>query len=115
MSKNSAVADVKKVMLLDLSTGKWSELAAGTILQSPSWTRDGRYLYFEDLGSDGPEIDRVALAGAKKERVTALKGVPRVSMPDSSGPWTGVAPDDSPLIMRDVGSRKLYSLELQLP
>jgi Tol biopolymer transport system component len=108
-------ADVKKVMLLELSTGKWSNLAAGTILQYPNWTRDGKYLYFEDLGSDGPEIDRVAMVGAKKERVIALKGVPRVAMNDSGNPWNGVAPDGSPLIMRDVGSRELYSLELELP
>ena len=36
-------------------------------------------------------------------------------MPDSGATWNGVAPDGSPLIMRDVGSRELYSLEMQLP
>jgi hypothetical protein len=76
---------------------------------------DGKYLYFEDLGSDGPEVDRVALAGAKRERLVALKDIPRVSMRDSGSPWNGVAPDGSPLIMRDAGSQELYSLELQLP
>jgi dipeptidyl aminopeptidase/acylaminoacyl peptidase len=108
-------ADTKKVMLLELSTGKWSQLAAGTILQYPNWSPDGKYLYFEDLGSEGPEIDRVAVPGAKKERVVALKGIPRVNTPDSGAPWNGVAPDGAPLIMRDVGSRELYSLDLQLP
>jgi len=33
----------------------------------------------------------------------------------SQQPWNGITPDNSPLIMRDVGSRELYSLELQLP
>jgi len=108
-------ADTKKVLLLDRTTGKWSELATGTILQYPNWSPDSKYVYFEDIGTDGPEIDRVAVVGAKKERVVALKGVPRVSMPDSGVPWNGVAPDGSPLIMRDMGSRELYSLELQLP
>lgn len=108
-------ADTKKVMLLDRSTGKWSELATGTILQYPNWSPDSKYVYFEDIGTDGPEIDRVTVAGAKKERVVALKGVPRVSMPDSGVPWNGVAPDGSPLIMRDMGNWELYSLELQLP
>jgi len=55
----------------------------------------------------------VAVAGAKRERLVALKDVPRVSMPDSGVPEMGVAPDGSPLIMRDGGSQELYSLELQ--
>jgi hypothetical protein len=103
------------MMLLELSTGKWSELAAGTVLQYPNWSPDSRYAYFEDLGADGPEIDRVSVATRKKERVTVLKGVERVSMLESGVPWNGVAPEGSPLTMRDVGNRELYSLDLQLP
>jgi Tol biopolymer transport system component len=103
-------ADTKKAMLLDLSTRKWSDLATGTILQYPNWSPDSKYTYFEDLGPDGPEIDRVSVATRKKERVTGLKGVSRVSEE-----WIGIAPDGSPLISRDVGNRELYSLDLQLP
>ena len=106
--------DTKKAMLLELSTGKWSELTTGTSLQYPNWSLDGKYAYFEDLGADGPEIDRVSVATRKKERAAVLKGIPRVSM-ETSSPWNGVAPDGSPLIMSDVGNRELYSLELQLP
>jgi Tol biopolymer transport system component len=108
-------ADTRKVMLLELSTEKWSELATGTVLQYPNWSLDSKYAYFEDLGADGPEIDRVSVVTRRKERIAALKGISRVSMLESGVPWNGVAPDGSPLIMRDVGSRELYSLELQLP
>ncbi len=108
-------ADTRKVMLLELPSGRWSQLATGTILQYPNWSPDSKYLYFEDLGSDGPEIDRVSVPGAKKERVVVLKGIPRVDTTDSGIPWNGIAPDGAPLIMRDVGSRELYSLDLQLP
>jgi len=108
-------ADLRKVLLLEVSTGKWSELTTGTVLQYPNWSPDSNYVYFEDLGADGPEIDRVSIATHKKERVVMLKGISRVLMPDGGSPWNGVAPDGSPLIMRDVGSREIYSLELQLP
>ncbi len=108
-------ADTKKATLMDVRTGKWSELASGRVLQYPNWSPDSKYAYFEDLGEDGPEIDRVAIANSRKERVLALKGIPRVFMQESSAPWNGVAPDGSVLIMRDVSSRELYSLELQLP
>lgn len=108
-------ADTKKVKLLEVRTGKWSDLTTGTVLNYPNWSPDSKYALFEDIGSDGPEIDRVSIATRMKERVASLKGVARVNMPDSSAPWNGVAPDGSPLIMRDVGSREIYSLELQLP
>ena len=105
--------DQHRLMLLDLSTGRWSELTTGKILQYPNWSPDSKYVYYEDFGTDGPEIDRVNIADRKKERLLGLKDVPRVSL--TEGPWNGVAPDGSPLIMRDVGIRELYSLELQLP
>jgi Tol biopolymer transport system component len=109
-------ADTKNAMLLELSTGNWSTLATGTVLQYPNWSHDSKYVYFEDLGAEGPEIDRVSVATRKKETVTLLKGISRVSMLDSGDvPWNGVAPDGSPLIMRDVGNRELYSIELELP
>jgi serine/threonine protein kinase/WD40 repeat protein len=108
-------ADTKGVRLLDVSTGKWSDLATGNVLSYPNWSPDSKYAYFEDMGPDGPEIDRVSIVTRKKERVVSLKGVARVYMPDSNAPWNGIAPDGSPLIMRDVGSREIYSLELQVP
>jgi eukaryotic-like serine/threonine-protein kinase len=104
-------ADTKQEVLLEVAT----ELATGNVLGYPNWSLDSKYSYFEDMGSDGPEIDRASVATRKKERVVLLKSISRVNMPDSSAPWNGVAPDGSPLIMRDVGSRELYSLELQLP
>jgi len=108
-------ADTKQEFLLEAATGKKSELASGNALAYPNWSPDGKYAYFEDMDSDGPEIDRVSIATRTKERVVLLKNISRVNMPDSGVPWNGVAPDDSPLIMRDVGSREVYNLELQLP
>jgi len=107
-------ADTTKVMLLEVSTGKWSELATGTVLEYPNWSPDSKYAYFEDVGPDGPEIDRASVVSHTKERVVLLKDIARVNT-ESGLPWNGMAPDGSPLIMRDVSSRELYSLDLQLP
>ena len=108
-------ADTKTQKLLEVSTGRLSDLATGNVLQYPNWSSDSKYAYFEDLGPDGPEIDRVSIATRKKERVASLKGIARVYMPESNVPWNGLAPDGSPMIMRDVGTREIYGLELQLP
>jgi Tol biopolymer transport system component len=108
-------ADGTTIMLFELSSEKWVELSTGKALEYPNWTRDSKYLQFEDTGKDGPTIDRVRIADHNKEVVVSLKNVPRVLLNNSSLPWNGVAPNDSILIMRDVGSRQAYSIELQLP
>jgi len=59
-------ADTKRELLLEVGTGKKSELATGNVLAYPNWSPDGKYVYFEDMGSDGPEIDRVSIATRKK-------------------------------------------------
>jgi len=108
-------ADSRKLMCFEVSTGKWSDLATGQVISYPAWSHDGKYVYFQDSQQDGPELDRVALADGKKERIIALRGLPLVPLPLSNSPWIGLAPDDSPLVMRDNGSREIYALELQVP
>jgi len=112
---SSFTADNHKLMLLDLTTGQWSELSTGKSLSCPNWSRDGKFVYFEDSGEGGPEIARVSINDRRREHVVALKNVPRVYLSQSGQPWNGLAPDNSPVIMRDVGNREIYSLELQLP
>ena len=107
--------DDRKLMLLDVTTGQWSELATQKNMYYPYWSPDSRYLCYEEQPADEPEINCVNILSHNKERLVGLKNVVRVTLPISNQPWTGVAPDGSPLIMRDVGNRELYALELQLP
>src|SRR5207245_11604414 len=95
--------------------GDCAELATDNVLCCPNWSGDGQFVYFEDIGESGPEIARVSITDHKREHVVALKNVPRVYLSQSGQPWNGLAPDNSPIIMRDVGNREIYSLELQLP
>jgi hypothetical protein len=46
--------------------------------------------------------------------VTSLANVKRPSS-QSFGAWTGLAPDDSPLALRDISSYEIYALDWQLP
>jgi len=48
------------------------------------------------------------------ERVASLKDVKRPTS-GSWGGWTGLAPDDSPLALRDISTFDIYALEWQLP
>jgi hypothetical protein len=49
----------------------------------------------------------------EKEQVASLRGM-RLA-PVLGGLLVGLAPDDSPLVLRDVGSQEIYALDLELP
>jgi len=107
-------ADQHKLMLFQPSSGQWSDLASGRVLDYPNWSRDGKYVYYEDQTDNGQKIFRVRVADRKTELIVNLKDIPRAAG-YFGFLWYGLGPDDSPLIMRDVGNREIYSLELQLP
>jgi Tol biopolymer transport system component len=112
---SSFTLDAHKLLLFDFTAGKWSEVTTGKSLQYPNLSRDGKYIYFEDMGESGPELDRVNLTERKRERVLGLKDIPRVLMTESGNPWNGLDLDGSLLIMRDVGIQEIYTLDLEFP
>ena len=102
-------ADSEKLMLFDLNAKKWSELASA-LAAYPSWSRDGQYIYFEHPGSD-PALLRVRVRDRKVERVVSLKGMSQTK----DWGWMGLDPDDSPLVLRDVGTQEIYALDVEFP
>lgn len=34
---------------------------------------------------------------------------------NDSGIWCGLSSDDSPLVLRDIGTQEIYALDLRLP
>jgi Tol biopolymer transport system component len=103
--------DQRKLMLFDFNSQKWTELAVSTTA-FPNWSRHGNYLYFLSFGSD-PALYRVRVSDHKLEKIVSLKGF-RLTI-GAVGTWCGLAPDDSPLVLRDVRSQEIYALDLQLP
>ena len=98
-------------MLFDFKTKKWVELA-NLLMAFPNWSRDGNYVYFHSSGSDAA-LFRVRISDHKLEKIVSLKGA-RLTI-GAIGTWCGLAPDDSPLVLRDVGTQEIYALDLQLP
>jgi Tol biopolymer transport system component len=102
--------DSQRQMLFDVATREWRELA-----KIPggygSWSRDGRYVYFVSLvpGKGEAGVWRVRVSDRKAERVVGLESLRRATA------WFGLALDDSPLVVRDVGTRDIYALEWQTP
>ena len=104
--------DSLKLMLLDRATQKWQELASIPI-GYPSWSHDGEYLYFDTSLSEDAAFQRVRISDHKLERLFSLKGIRRFW--GEFGSWTGLAPDDTPLLVRDISSQEIYALDWQAP
>ncbi len=105
--------DSQKLMLFDRASTRWLELANTTTIGYPSWSHDGQYLYFDTILSNDPAFFRIRISDRKLERLVSLKGVRRFW--GELGEWTGLAPDDSPLLVRDTSSQEIYALDFQAP
>ena len=105
--------DSQKLMLFDRASTRWMELANMTTIGYPSWSHDGQYLYFDTILSDDPAFFRIRISDRKLERLVSLKGVRRFW--GELGQWTGLGPDDSPLLVRDISSQEIYALDFQVP
>src|SRR5262249_52085763 len=102
----------KKLMLFDLTAQKWSELVKMDVGIS-EWSADGRYVYFDTgLGND-PGLYGLQVSEGKLERLGSLKGLRRQIF--SGFPWLGVAPDGSPILLRDTSSQEVYALDFEEP
>lgn len=109
----AAVAeDSGKMAVFDFKTKKWSNLSNVSV-GYPSWSRDSRYIYFDSYSDDKPAFYRVRISDRALERVASLRGLRRAW--GTFDPWSGLAPDDSPLVLRDAGTQEIYALDWQAP
>jgi serine/threonine protein kinase/WD40 repeat protein len=105
-------ADSTKLMLFDNEKKSWTQLAVSRF-GFENWSHDGRYLYAEDYSDKTDDLVRVTVPDGKVERVLSLKEIPRGFDPWEF--WIGLAPDDSPLVMRDRSTQEIYSLDIRFP
>jgi Tol biopolymer transport system component/DNA-binding winged helix-turn-helix (wHTH) protein len=104
--------DSRKLMVFDFNTQKWAELLSSPAAY-PNWSHDGSYIYFINPYVADPAVYRVRISDRKLELVTSLS---RQRLGWSIvGKWTGLAGDDSPLVLRDTGSEEIYALDWEAP
>ena len=98
--------DSRVLMLFDFQTHKWEELAKVT-MGFPNWSKNSDYVYFLHE-EDQPSVMRVRITDRKVETVADLKHFRQAGY---WSVWLGMAPDDSPLLLRDTGTEEIYALE----
>jgi eukaryotic-like serine/threonine-protein kinase len=104
-------ADGTGLALYESATGQWRDLLVGTeLLDYPSWTRDGTRIQL----ARGGWIVRVRAASGTVEPFASLDGITRAF--GELGSWLGIAPDDSPLALRQLsGPVEVYALDVEWP
>ena len=90
---------------------KWRELAkVSGVIGYSVWSRDSRYLYFNT--SVDQKLYRIRLSDAMQEEVLHVSNF---HISPSQGEWFGLAPDDSPLVLRDISVHEVYRFNAVFP
>jgi eukaryotic-like serine/threonine-protein kinase len=101
-----------RLMLFDSKTQKWTELTKMSVgsVGYEEWSREGDYIYFLGASTAGQPfgVFRVRVGDHKLEQMVSLRDFRGAS-------WGGFAPDDSPLLLRDVGTQDVYALDWEAP
>jgi Tol biopolymer transport system component len=106
--------DQSKLVRYDFKTQKWSDL-----LTSPdrfvNWetSPDNKYFIYSTGGKD-PTVFRMRLSDRTIEKLASLKDVHTGADP-ATGPSLSASPDDSALVMRDIGTQEVYALTVKWP
>ena len=88
----------------------------------PDWSHDGEWVHFVTLTGQRTWY-RVRVGDRKLERLFAENEEQRLVRAENEAQrliraadtWTGTAPDDRILTVRDTGTREIYALEWEAP
>jgi Tol biopolymer transport system component len=106
--------DYLRLLVYDLSAGKWSDLGVNFEIRFPAWSRDSQTIYFVGYPKGQPSaIFRERLDDHRIEQVVSLEHSRRPTQ--GFGDWMGLAPDNSPLLVEDTGMQDIYALDLKVP
>ncbi len=107
-------ADSKKLLLYDFRTQKWTDwINEPGAIGFPTWSQDGRYVYYDNTSTENSAFLRVKVGQTRSEFLIDLKSMRRYGK--YGWAWSGLAPDDSALLVRDLSTDEIYSLDLELP
>ena len=115
LAATSKDAEGFTVMLFDLTNSTWINLASVQGYAQLAWSRNGKYLYFSDYPAQGPTVYRARITDHKVEQAARLGEMKLLNTDLGTLSMSGLAPDESPVAVRDTGSQELYALEVKLP
>jgi Tol biopolymer transport system component/DNA-binding winged helix-turn-helix (wHTH) protein len=101
--------DQHALMLFDSKTGRWSTLTSDGA-GDPTWSHDGRFVYFQDFLEAGKPIYRIAVPDGKAEPVATIEDLRPIAATDYR--LIGLAPGDLPVVSVRTSTVNLYEVDL---
>lgn len=103
----------RRLLLYDFQVQKWRTVATGVLLDAPEFSRNSRYLYYQDTLGENEAIFRADLRTAALTRVYDF----REALQEDSTRCTfqGIATDGSLYVTIEHGVTEIYALDLDLP
>ena len=97
-------------MLYDTKTTTWQTLA-GTSADHPFWSKDSKAIYFHTSFIDKKPVYRVSVPDGQITEIANLSNfhVGSITLAD----FSGITPDDVPLMHTQISSGNLYTLDLK--
>jgi DNA-binding winged helix-turn-helix (wHTH) protein/Tol biopolymer transport system component len=99
----------RSLKIFDLVTQRAWVLETGKQAKWHTWSRDGRFIYFQSV-QDHPGVFRIPVQGGKPEMVVDLKDFLSTGI---GGSYFTLDPTDAPLLLHFNGSDDLYALTLE--
>ena len=103
------------LMIFDFTTQEWTEAFPSQVYYE-TFSHDGKYIYFLNIPAPDfkTRVLRLRMSDRKIEEVVDLqKAGPLLN--GRTATWFGLAPDDSPLVTRDISTQEIYALEMDWP
>jgi hypothetical protein len=96
-------------MLYDVAAQTWKTLAV-TSAADPVWAADGKAIYIHAYMDPTEPICRIGVPDGRIEVIASLKNLPAGTIARYF--FSGIAPDNSPLVHDETDSSNLYTMDL---
>jgi hypothetical protein len=97
--------------LYDFESQKWKQIAAAESIHNLQWTRDSRFVIYQDRGADAQPVFRIAIPGLGKEQIASRKNFLRADVVRYS--MTTLTPEGLPVAVIGRENADVYALDIE--
>jgi Tol biopolymer transport system component/DNA-binding winged helix-turn-helix (wHTH) protein len=101
--------DQSALVLFNRTSNKWMTLTKHGV-GDPTWSHDGRFVYFQDFLEPGKPIYRIAVPSGKPEVAATIDNLRPIAATDYR--LIGLAPGDLPMVTARIPVVNLYTVNL---